>query len=139
MNPLMNNLGEPELGRGEENLAARRNLFQVTSNTFYQIYPGLNSNQCRKVPVLNILIFLGDIVHRGYGEYDDGQRILPKWANPKDLDEIERIKRMKYSPYHVDLPEARRRPPEKDGPPCPHVWESHETVDELYKLLDTVS
>ena len=83
--------------------------------------------------------FLGDIVHRGYGEYDDGQRILPKWANPKDLDEIERIKRMKYSPYHVDLPEARRRPPEKDGPPGPHVWESHETVDELYKYLDTVS
>ena len=86
-----------------------------------------------------IFLFLGDIVHRGYGEYDDGQRILPKWANPKDLDEIERIKRMKFSPYHVDLPEARRRPPEKDGPPCPHVWESHETVDELYKLLDTVS
>ena len=45
---------------------------------------------------------------------------------------------MKYSPYHPNLPDARPRPPEKDGPPCPHVWESHETVDELYKLLDTV-
>ena len=83
---------------------------------------------------------LGDIVHRGYGEYDDGQRILPKWANPNDLDEIERIKRMKFSPYHVKLDcEPRRRPPEQDGPPGPHVWESHETVDELYKYLDTVS
>ena len=56
---------------------------------------------------------------------------------------------MKYSPYHPNLPDARPHPPEKDGPPCPHCgtllgqccphcWESHETVDELYKLLDTV-
>ena len=47
---------------------------------------------------------------------------------------------MKFSPYHVKLDcEPRRRPPEQDGPPGPHVWESHETVDELYKYLDTVS
>ena len=81
----------------------------------------------------------GDIVHRGYGEYDDGQRILPTWVDPTDLGEVERIRAMKYMPYHPKLPEARPRPPEKDGPPCPHVWESHETVDELYKLLDTVT
>ena len=82
---------------------------------------------------------VGDIVHRGYGEYDDGQRILPTWVDPTDLGEVERIRAMKYIPYHPNLPEARPRPPEKDGPPCPHVWESHETVDELYKLLDTVT
>ena len=85
-----------------------------------------------------IYLFVGDIVHRGYAEYDDGQRILPKWADPTDLNEINRIRKMKYCPHHPKLPEARPRPPEKDGPPCPHVWESHETVDELYKLLDTV-
>ena len=87
-----------------------------------------------------VAIISGDIVHRGYGEYDDGMRILPKWASPKDHDEIERIKRMKYSPYHVKLDcTPRRRPPEQDGPDGPHIWESHETVDALYKYLDTVS
>ena len=55
------------------------------------------------------------------------------------MNEIERIRNLMYNPCHPNLPEARRRPPEKDGPPCPHVWESHEVVDELYKLLDTVT
>ena len=84
------------------------------------------------------MLIIGDIVHRGYGEYDDGMKILPKWADPNDVNELDRIRNMRYNPYHPELKEPRPRPPEKDGPPCPHVWESHETVDELYKLLDTV-
>ena len=40
--------------------------------------------------------------------------------------------------WRYDYSDPRPRPERPKSPPCPHVWESHETIDALYKLLDTV-
>ena len=83
--------------------------------------------------------------HSGHSaDSGDGQgfRILPKWCDPRDHEGLARVAAMRYSPYHVDFPEQdpsrSLRPEDPRGPPAPHEWESHETVDELYRLLDTV-
>ncbi len=78
----------------------------------------------------------GEVSHTGY-VCDDGGRILPWWFNASDPNAKD-PHAMNYRPVHPDLKDPRPQPPVVEGPPCPHVWESHEAIEELYKLLDTV-
>ncbi len=78
----------------------------------------------------------GKINHNGY-ICDDGGRILPWWPNPTDPNARDPNK-MNYRSVRPNLQEPRPQPPYEEGPPCPHVWESHETIEQLYKILDKV-
>jgi hypothetical protein len=82
---------------------------------------------------------IGTITHSGYMS-DEGGRILPWWPNPLDPDfqNSPDPYNMYYKPVRPDLKEPKAQRAVVEGPPCPHVWESHEAIEELYKLLDTV-
>ena len=55
-------------------------------------------------------------------------------GNPKARDPNQ----MKYGPVRPSLKEPRPQPPYVEGPPGPPKWESHEIIEELYKILDKV-
>ena len=82
----------------------------------------------------------GKINHYGY-KSDAGGRILPWWPNPSNPNSPD-PNQMNYKPVKPDLKEPtgqRLKPGEGvDGPPGPPVWESAETIEKLYKLLDSV-
>ena len=80
----------------------------------------------------------GKISHSGY-VCDDANRILPWWYNRADPN-CPDPNNMNYQSVRPPPPCKDPRPqrPEIEGPHGPPVWESHETIKELYKLLDSV-
>lgn len=78
----------------------------------------------------------GTMAHSGY-KCDTDQCILPWWRNPADRNAPD-PNDMHYRSVRPDLKEPRPRPPDAEGPPCPHIWETHEAIDQLYQMLDTV-
>ena len=78
----------------------------------------------------------GKIDHTGYVS-DTSGRILPWWANPGDPNSPDPLK-MNYGPVRPNLKEPKKQPPYVEGPPGPPQWESKETIEALYKLLDSV-
>ena len=79
----------------------------------------------------------GSITHHGMIS-DDMGRILPWWFCDNFPNANELLNNMNYRLVKPTLKEPRAQPPYVEGPPCPHEWESHESIEELYKILDTV-
>ena len=78
----------------------------------------------------------GSITHHGMVSDTIG-KIPPWWYNESDP-RAKDPNQMKYGPVRPSLKEPRPQPPYVEGPPCPHEWESHEAIEELYKILDKV-
>lgn len=78
----------------------------------------------------------GKIAHSGY-VCDSGGKIPPWWFNQSDPNARD-PDAMHYRSVRPDLKDPRPQPPYVEGPPCPHEWESHESIEELYKILDKV-
>jgi len=78
----------------------------------------------------------GKFTHHGYNT-DKMGRILPVWFNESDPNAVNSIN-WSFSPVIPELTDPPSRPPRTDSPPCPHVWEDHQTIGELIELLKSM-
>ncbi|XP_040580693.1 uncharacterized protein [Lepeophtheirus salmonis] len=77
----------------------------------------------------------GTIHHRGY-KCDQGEKVYPVWRSSVIKNQPKKeynYRRIKYPSFPKR--EEKQFPKEIRDPPCPHVWESHDQIDALYKIL----
>ena len=82
----------------------------------------------------------GKITHHGYVS-DAGGRILPWWFMDGDPNAGPLLDRMNFKPVKPVLKlgmNPRPQPPYVEGPDGPPKWESKETIEALYRMLDKV-
>lgn len=137
---------EKPLPRALEYLAALPDYYPKPFETLPQVpfSPGSDQGDARRgkkggKPTRPSKFQPGKITHTGYVS-DAGGRIMPWWAHPSHMGHANAKdpNKMSYRSVKPDLKEPKKQPPFVEGPPCPHEWESHETIEELYKILDKV-